>query len=69
MAITSTYVVISDTTNSSGEVSITRPFPTSQPTTGRVRKADSEPYYKPNIVSGTISTTAGITINTIMRQD
>jgi len=58
--IKATYVAISDVTNSSGNVSMSRIFSAAQPVTGRVRKATSPgTLYKTGAILGTVSATAG----------
>lgn len=68
-APTSTGVVISGTTDVNGDISDTRTFSVDQPVTGYARKSTSSPFYKSNPMSGTISSTGGLTFNLIMQPD
>jgi hypothetical protein len=53
----------SGTAPNDGVISISRTFTTAQPVTGRVRKATASPRFKTFPLSGTVSTTNGLTIN------
>lgn len=54
--ITSTFVILNGLTNSSGLLSDSGfDYTGDQPVTGRVRKADSSPYYKTGPITGTIT--------------
>jgi hypothetical protein len=53
--ITGTAVIINDSTDVNGEVEAEIDYTSSQPVTGRVRKATSPTRYKPGVVVGTIS--------------
>ncbi len=57
--ITSTFVILSGTTNGSGEITMSRVFSSAQPFSGWARKSTTQPYYKTGLVSGTVSITAG----------
>jgi hypothetical protein len=58
----STFAPIHNTTNESGNVSDTRTYSSSQPISGRVRKASSAPYYRSAPISGTINSQSGADI-------
>ena len=67
--ITATAVVLSGTTDASGNISDTAfNYTANQPVVGTVRKASSAPYYKATSLVGTI-TTAGLAITSIMSED
>ncbi len=57
--IKTTGVVIFGLTDASGVISDTRSHSSSQPIAGSVRKANTGTRYKPGVISGTISNTAG----------
>jgi hypothetical protein len=57
--IVTTGAPLYGTTDVNGLISASRSFTTSQPITGRVRKATTGTLYKTGTVSGTISNTAG----------
>lgn len=58
----STFCLIDNDTDGSGQASNTKSFSTDQPITGRVRKASSTPYYKSSIISGTVDSESGVSI-------
>lgn len=60
--ITSTGVVLQGLTDVSGEISDTRSWSLAQPVIGVARKASSSPYFKDGNLTGTISTTLGLSI-------
>lgn len=55
--ITATSVIVSDTTDVNGEVSVTFDYSGDQPITGRIRKGTSSPYYKSAPFVGTLTST------------
>ena len=59
--IVTTGVVIDGTTDVSGVISDTRTHASTQPITGKIRKATGGTLYKTGSLSGSISTTAGFT--------
>ena len=65
----STFAPLYGTTDDSGNISDTRTYSSSQPFTGRVRKATSAPYYKTMPISGTIDSSAGASITVNMISD
>lgn len=67
--ITSTFVILSGSTNGSGQITMSRVFPSNQPFTGWARKSTTSPYYKTGIVSGTVSSTTGATPIALMISD
>jgi hypothetical protein len=67
---TATFVVISGTTDGSGDISKSKSYSAAQPVSGRVRTATGAgPYYKTAPISGTISTTAGLSVTVQMIPD
>jgi len=67
---TVTFVVISGTTNGSGDISASYSWSASQPISGRARTASGAgPYYKTAPVVGTISNTAGLSVTVQMIPD
>ena len=68
--IITTGAVVSGLTDSSGEIADTRTWSSAQPITGSIRMGTSSPFYKPSGITGTISTTLGIsTTNVLIRDD
>ena len=67
--ILATFAALFNTSDSNGEVSMTRVFTSSQPINGRVRMSTSAPYYKTSNFIGTISSTAGFLITIQMIED
>lgn len=67
--ITSTFVALEGLTNASGEISVSRVYPSDQPISGRIRKSTSSPYYKSSPISGTVSSTLGVTLTGLMIRD
>jgi hypothetical protein len=66
---TATFVVIMGTTNGSGIIAATYSYSAAQPVGGRVRSASAGPYYKTAPISGTISSTAGLSVTVQMITD
>jgi hypothetical protein len=66
--ITSTFVVISGTTDANGDISKSKSYSADQPFSGRVRYS-SDPYYKTAPISGTIDSSNGLTVNVQMIDD
>jgi len=66
---TVTFVVISDLTDGSGDISATYSWNASQPVSGRVRKGSSATYYKTSPISGTIDSGAGLAVTIQMIPD
>ena len=60
--ITSTFAIISGTTNASGVVSDSRSLSVDQPVSGWVRKSSSSPYYQQGVISGTIDSDSGLSV-------
>jgi hypothetical protein len=67
--ITSTFVVISGTTDTSGNISSTYSYTASQPVTGRVRMASGGTFYKTAPIAGTIDSAAGLSLTIQMIKD
>lgn len=67
--ILSTFALIKGTTDGSGDISMSRVFSSAQPVTGWVRKSSGSPYYKNALLSGTVSSTAGLALTAIMISD
>jgi len=61
--IISTGAILSGTTDSSGNISKPRTFTNNTPVTGVVRKSSSTPRFKSFLLSGTIDSSVGLTIN------
>jgi hypothetical protein len=67
--IYATYVLLSGTTNGSGQITMSRTFASNQPVTGWARKSSSAPYYKQGAVNGTVDTGAGASLSAILISD
>jgi len=67
--IKATYVALSGTTDSNGEITMSRVFSASQPVNGWARKSTSAPFYKPGPISGTISTSADTNFSAVLILD
>lgn len=67
--IKSTFVVLNGTTTGSGEITMSRIFPSSQPVVGRIRKSSSAPYYKQANITGTVSSSTGAYFTGVMISD
>jgi len=65
----STFAPIQGVTNSSGNISDTRIYSSNQPFTGMVRLASGSPVYKPQSISGTIDSSAGVSLTVQMIRD
>ena len=61
--IISSGAILNGLTDVSGNISANRTFTLSQPVTGVVRKSTSAPRFKTRLLAGTISNSAGLTIN------
>lgn len=58
-----TWIIINDVTNGSGDISASYTYSASQPISGRVRVASGAgPYYKTAPISGTVSSTTGLSV-------
>ncbi len=64
-----TGVLIEGLTNSSGEISFSRSWTNAQPVTGFIRKSSTSPRYKTFPLTGTVSTSIGLTLNAKMILD
>jgi hypothetical protein len=67
--IKSTYVAIEGTTNVSGQISMSRVFPSDQPVTGWARKSSAAPYFKTGPIVGTIDSGTGATLSAVLIAD
>jgi hypothetical protein len=67
--IVSTFVVISGSTDVSGNISSSYSFSAAQPITGRVRLSSSAPFYKTSPITGTIDNLNGLSITSQMIPD
>jgi hypothetical protein len=67
--IKATYVLLSGTTDTDGNISMSRTFSTNQPVTGWARKSTSAPYYKQGAVNGTVTTGSGVALSAILVAD
>ena len=68
--ITETDVLISDTTDSNGNVGVTRTFSGDQPITGRVREGtDPTPNYKTSPITGTVDSSDGFSTTIFLVPD
>lgn len=61
--IKSTFVFLHGSTDSNGNISMSRVVPSSQPVKGNVRKGTSSPLYKPAGILGTVSSSTGLANN------
>lgn len=62
--IKATWVIINALTDASGNASASYSYLASQPISGHVRKSDAAPYYQSANVSGTVSSTNGLSVTT-----
>ena len=67
--ITSTGCLFNTTTNGSGEVTDSRTWGSAQPLSGWVRKSTTQPYFREAPLSGTISTSLGLSLSVQMISD
>jgi hypothetical protein len=67
--IISTWVALQELTDVNGDAIMTKTFAADQPVDGFVRMSSSSPRYKTFDISGTISSTTGLTINVRMVLD
>jgi len=58
--IKATFAVLSGETDVNGEITMSRVFPSAQPVTGRARKSSASPRYKTAGMSGTVSSSTGL---------
>jgi hypothetical protein len=57
--IKSTFVVLSGTTDSNGEITMSKVFASDQPVSGWARKSSGTPYYKTGSITGTVDSATG----------
>lgn len=68
--ITATFVALAGTSNATtGVLSTSRVYPSAQPVIGWARKSTNSPFYKTAPITGTISSTTGLTSVAIMIPD
>lgn len=67
--IKATFVVLSGTTDASGQISMSRVFPADQPVSGWARKSSATPHYKTGLVSGTVDSASGAQFTAVMILD
>jgi len=58
--ILSTYVLIYGLTDGSGNINMSRVFPSNQPVVGWARKSSASPYYKTAGIAGTVLSASGL---------
>ncbi len=63
------FVILSGTTDGSGQITMNRVFPSAQPFSGWARKSTSTPYYKQGAMSGTVSSTTGASPAAVLVSD
>jgi len=57
--IKATFVVLSGTTDSNGEITMSKVFASDQPVSGWARKSSGTPYYKTGSITGTVDSATG----------
>jgi hypothetical protein len=67
--IKSTFVFLYGLTDASGNVTMSRVVPSSQPVAGWVRKSSTQPYYREAALGGSVSNTSGYSANALMISD
>lgn len=67
--IRATFVVLSGTTNASGQISMSRVFPSDQPVSGWARKSSGAPYFKTGPVTGTVDSGTGANFSALLIAD
>jgi hypothetical protein len=68
--IKSTFIVLEGLTDDpSGNITMSRVFPSNQPVSGRARKSSSSPLYKTSTITGTVSSSSGFSTTAIMILD
>ena len=68
-SITATFALISGTTDANGQISDIRSLSADQPIAGWVRKASSAPYYQQGVISGTVSSSSGLSVTVQLARD
>lgn len=58
-----TFVVLSGLTDASGNITMSRVFPSAQPITGWARKSTTAPFYKTGAIGGSVSSSTGYSAN------
>lgn len=64
-----TFVVLSGTTDGSGQLTMSRVFPSNQPFAGWARKSSSAPYYKQGAIIGTVNSGTGASVSAVLVGD
>lgn len=67
--IKATFVFLYGLTNSSGQISMSRVVGTNQPVTGWARKATGSPLYKTGAITGTVNSSTGASLSSILILD
>jgi len=67
--IKSTFVAIEGLTDSNGDITTSRVYPSAQPITGWARLSTSPPYYKTAPIAGEVSSTLGLSTIAVMILD
>lgn len=67
--ITSTFVVLYGLTNVSGQITMSRVFPSAQPISGWTRKSSATPFYKTALITGSVSATTGFSATALLISD
>lgn len=67
--IKSTFVVLSGLTDVSGNITMSRVFPSNQPISGWARKSTATPFYKTGTIGGSVNSATGYSANLILILD
>jgi hypothetical protein len=67
--IVSTFIVLSGTTDVTGEITMSRVFGSAQPVTGWARKSSATPFYKTGPINGSVSSTLGASLSAVLVLD
>jgi hypothetical protein len=67
--IKSTFVVLEGLTDGSGNITMSRVFPSNQPVSGWARKSSATPFYKTSALTGTVNSGSGFSATAIMILD
>jgi hypothetical protein len=65
----STFVILNGTTDGGGEITMSRVFPSNQPVKGVARRSSTSPFYKSAPITGTVSSSQGLTQAAVMIVD
>ena len=64
-----TFVVLSGLTDASGNITMSRVFPSDQPITGWARKASGAPFYKQSAISASVDSGTGFSATALLTLD